>query len=266
MQKAITGELLTVKRSLDPLIFPQQNNEMSWIKRLFFREERPFQDRAPRVEVSALHRISFYPHAASTNRPWHLSNISTSGTAFLREPHLPDLKMGDQIQGELDLNDQRHKILTDIRHITQKIVGCEFVAPSSALQAAIENYFAAEILALRLRLIDPKFLKKGNEETVYWFSDGRQNEVYVQIKNGKIQHFHFTFLGNYIEGGAESPLRYGYLKEESTTQMIKPSTLVQLSTQIPTGLLETCKQIVATLSELPADVKSELSTLLTQRL
>lgn len=208
-----------------------------------------------------LHRIQFFltDPLLESRSALAVSNISTSGIALIRDDGSHgSIQPGSTIRGEVEINSQLFPTQIEVRHLTNRVIGGHFLMPKQGLDEAIRSYFASELIGLCLNLVDSSILKKEESGTSYWLTDGRQNEVYIHWDKGLIQHFHLTYLGNYIEGSSQKPLRYGYVADETGRKAYKASTLIRLSSEIPEGIRESASKLVLNLRGLPGDVQKEL--------
>lgn len=241
---------------------------MSIFKKLFgsSKSERVHVARAPRIRVTALHRILFQQMTAGNGvRPVSLGNVSTQGMGLLRAQG-DLLRLGEMLRGELVVNEMSFPIESEVKHLSDSVVGCRFLSPQEVLTRAIEEYFRVEICALRLNRVDESYLKKEPEGQVFWFTDGLQNEVYFVLDQNGILRFHISFLGNYIEGGRARPLRCGHIVEDAKPDSKhKGSNLLDLTDDVTDDVLKLCCLLIDNLEKLPADQAHALKSHLQAR-
>lgn len=219
-----------------------------------------FKDRSPRVRLTPLHRVSFFPSSEKTDIPILLSNISVTGMGLLAAD-APEYKVGQEIAGSLHINNENFEIGARVRHVSQRVYGCEYIAHDSLLQQAIEQYFRVEILALNLTSVDESFLKPDPHGKVSWFTDGRQNEVYCVSDRDGLLNFHMTFLGNYIEGERGKPLRAGFTREDdesSDDPGHKQAALLEFSDIDTPTILDLASMLIRNVEKMPPDLQKEL--------
>lgn len=225
------------------------------------KSERVHTLRPPRVRITTLHRVLFRQLVSGKEACIPVGNISTQGMGLLRaQAKAPAL--GQRIEGELEVNDSSFKVASEVRHLGDAIVGCQFVGAYDPLSRAIEEYFRVEICALQLYPVDEAYLKHDPAGQVRWFTDGKQNEVYFVADGDGILTFHVSFLGNYIEGGRGKVLRCGHVIEDLPSTKHKGSSLLDLSPQISEEVLRLSHQLIDSLESLPAAEAGLLKALL----
>ncbi len=250
---------------LDPRLFTICNDEMSMIKTFLARlmkstNPRSFPSRPPRVRVTTLHRILFQRLRDSLRDPLELANISTQGIGLMRR-NVGAIQTGQKITGELMINENGYPIELEVRHLSEHVVGCQFIGSTPVLTKAIEEYFRIEILALRLNRVDEAYLKQDPNGRVSWFTDGGQNEVHFVSDEQGVLNFHMSFLGNYIEGGRGRPLRCGHIVED-TRIYHKGSALLDLSEPVTDEILELGKLLIDNVENLALDQAVAIKVLL----
>ncbi|MCM2281047.1 MAG: hypothetical protein NDI61_04290 [Bdellovibrionaceae bacterium] len=239
---------------------------MSIFKKLLGRgkSERVQTPRPPRIRVTALHRVAFRHLANGQGRSAQvpISNVSTRGMGLLR-PQLGELNVGDGLKGELEINQNVFGIEGLVRHLSEAVVGCEFMGPMDDLGRAVEEYFRIEICGLKLNRVDETFLKKDPAGKVAWFTDGGQNEVYFVSDRDGILSFHVSFLGNYIEGGRSKILRCGHIIDEApNATKHKGSNLLDLAPDVSEEVLKLGHLLVDNVEKMPAEQAQMLKALL----
>jgi len=242
---------------------------MSFFKKLFKKDRRSsqaFAPRAPRIKISELHNVVFHRRSVTSIDPIALTNISTKGLG-LKRTHMGDVQIGAVIKGDIEINDRRWPIEAEVRHLNESTLGCQFVGQTEAVSRAIQEYFRVEICGLQLNPVDEAYLKKDPLGRVTWFTDGRQNEIHMVCdEQRKILSFHMAFLGNYIEGGADLPVRCGHIVEDSAfgVEKHKASALVDLSDETSVEILRLATLLIDQVEKLPFDQARQLKALLTR--
>ena len=204
---------------------------MSIFKKLF-GDKSPKRERVwreSRVRIEAFHRIMF----RDQQKEWSVSNISTTGVALIADgaAHLQGVKL----EGRIEIESTHYPVELEIRHVTEKTLGCRFLGTFDSIRQAIQGYLNAEILALKMNKIDPSILAPHPAGQVHWFTDGRANEVHFVTKEGQLVDFHISFLGSYLEGAPAGELRYGQIIDErnSAKPGHKGSNLIEFFDELP---------------------------------
>jgi PilZ domain len=234
---------------------------MSFLKKLFSAkadDRREIKPRAPRVSVTPLHRLQFKSQDAKCG----LGNLSTTGMAVFRDvgPNWTDgWHLGDTVHGVLRVDQNEFSVSAVIRHISSTIAGFEFISPPLTVIRAIEAYLRIEILALSLRRVDPAYMKKDPRGDTHWFTDGRQNELFIIADAKGVIAFHMTFMGNYIEGGRDRALKGGIVNEQEDGQLHKGSALVDVSRKLPAEMAAIAVTYVQHVDALPLSLREDLA-------
>ena len=232
-------------------------------------QARAQERRAPRVSLTPLHRISFLEKSGTTSQ---LANISSSGMALLRggTAWLP----GETHSGRLTIDRDEHAIELRVRHASRlasesqgnrqssQLVGCEFVGSENpALRRSIEIYLRVEILALTLRLVNEAYLTPDPRGQTLWYTDGRQNELFVIVDDKGVAAYHMSFLGNYVEGSRGQVPRVGELRESSGSgpNGQKGATLIELGGQPVGHMLNLALSFVRNVDQLAPPIRAELA-------
>ena len=230
---------------------------MNWFKKIVgdnaqLSQEKPLVPRAPRVVLGPLHRLTFHP--VSSERKLLLSNISSGGFGVL--DHGGVYSPNEIIPGVLEIDKNAFELQAQVRHITPRFAGLEFVKPQRTLVEAIENFFRLEFVALRLRLVDPAYLQTDPRGRVVWLTDGQQNEVHAIVgKNGLIE-FHLSFLGHHVQGTTDKGVRIGSISEsEATTPGHKGATLIVENAFAAKDILRLALIFVSHASDVPEHVR-----------
>lgn len=217
---------------------------MSFLKKLFGGKTDPVW-RHSRVRMEPFHRISFHD---SQKQEWKVGNISTTGAGLLIDK-TSGPPVGQNLNGQLEIEGKRHPIETEVRHHTGKILGCRFLGEFAAIRQAIEGYLNAEILALKMNRIDPSILAPHPAGQVHWFTDGRANEVHYVMKESDLVSFHISFLGSYLEGAPDGDIRFGQIVDERNN--VKPghksSNLIEFFNELPDEAVPLAIRIISNL-------------------
>jgi hypothetical protein len=234
---------------------------MSFFKKIFGAAENARAEisakRAPRVSVTPLHRIAFLEHQDGPKS--QLANISTSGMALLRDGL--SWNPGETRKGFLIIDKEEFEVESKIRHLSGKLAGCEFLgAENVALKRSIEVYLRVEILALALRLVNDAYMKADPRGKTLWYTDGRQNEVYVVFDEAGVVAFHMSFLGNYVEGGRGQLPRVGELRDDTPLAPgQKGSTMIDAPRRPAGNTLNLALTFLRNVDQLPPALREELA-------
>lgn len=240
---------------------------MSFLKKLFGGETKPEREhvpRQPRVKIGSLHRIEFLRVGQPSAR---LANVSTLGMGLIKAD-AESANVGDRISGELKIGERSYPTSATVRHASGVVVGCEFNDVTHAMARAIEEYFRIEILGLKLRRMNPQYMKADPEGTPAWFTDGGSNELYFVQKDGAIRRFHMSILGNYLEGGEKKPVRTGHVVDENDQaghdggRLAKASAMVELNPEASRQAIELARQLIRIVAELEPKDRDALEGLL----
>lgn len=238
--------------------------------------------RAPRVSLTPLHRIVFIEKARGVKA--HLTNISTTGFAVLRsdiesstgsssgsssglsQESEAKWTLGETHSGAIAIEKNEFEVELRVRHLSSVLAGCEFTGTENiTLKRAIEVYLRIEILALTLRKVNDAYIKPDPRGKSHWYTDGRQNEVFIVVDEEGVVSFNMSFLGNYVEGNRGQAPRVGSLSDEGITEKgQKGSTLIEVSRR-PTGnTLNLALTFIRNIDQLPYDVREEIAGNLSQ--
>lgn len=236
---------------------------MSFLKKLFGGDSKADRDRVarqPRVKIGPLHRIEFVPKGKPRVR---LSNVSTQGMGLMRAD-LEGAQAGDAIAGDLKVGERSYPVSATVRHASSVVIGCQFADVAQPLARAIEDYFKIEILGLKLRRMNPQYMKADPEGAPSWYTDGGSNELYFVSSGGAIRRFHMSILGNYVEGGEKKPVRTGHVldEREEGARIAKAASLVDLSPEASRQAIELARQLIRNVEELEAGERDALEALL----
>ena len=237
---------------------------MSILRRLFgLSDSRAHVARRPRVMIGPLHRVEFIGPSGMVR----VVNVSPDGIGLFRND-APDARAGQVIEGVLTIAGKPFSVAVEVRHVSPSVVGLRFKDVSAALNRAIEDYFRIEIVALKLRQMNPEFMKQDPEGTPVWFTDGRLNELYYVVKDGELKRFHMSFLGHYLEGGPDAPVRSGFAPDESEEargNSGQRAPLVDLGREASRQALELGQQLLVNVVALPAADLISLQAILARK-
>lgn len=220
--------------------------------------------RESRIRLEAFHRVGFRD---GQNKHWKVSNVSTTGTGLITETASRH-PVGHKLEGHLEIGTTRYPVELEVRHVTDKILGCRFLGMVHEIRQAIEGYLNAEILALKMNKIDPSVLAPHPAGQVHWFTDGRANEVHFVTTEDKLVNFHISFLGNYLEGAPDVELRFGQIIDDrnSSKPGHKSANLIEFFEQVPDEAVPLALRIVNNLQGLkPAERAALIACLNYQR-
>lgn len=227
--------------------------------------------RAPRVALTPLHRIVFMPmedklpHGGAK-----VANISTTGMAILRGV-TGKMETGDHLdlnwvldgtcKGIVVIDKEVFDVVLHVRHLSPIIAGCEFQETENmVLKRAIEAYLRVEILALTLRKVNEAYIKPDPRGKSYWFTDGRQNELFVVVDNEGVLSYHMSFLGHYVEGGRDQSPRVGGLNDQGVTPFgQKGATLIEVSRKPSGNILNLALTFVRNVNQLPQKIREDIA-------
>lgn len=212
----------------------------SFFKKTVEQVERIWKPRAPRLPLSPLHHVEFKitpaeDHVLSGAVP--IANLSTTGIGFIKGACEWPVA-GTFLEGELHVGSKLFPVTVKVIFHRADTIGCAFHTPTLQTDEGIARYreiaayFKLEIAALSLAKVPEESLEKDVDGTPHWFTGPDGAELYYVEKDGVIVHFHFTFLGSYIEGERGNIPRLGALVEAPTPlkPQHKSSTLVQFYT------------------------------------
>lgn len=235
---------------------------MSFLKRLFSGNKPAQVPRAPRIKVGVLHRVAFRPTPGREGSPLLLSNISTRGMGLLRRGDT--ISVGQKLKGNLEINKESFDLEAEVKHQTAMTLGCEFQGSFDAVSRAVEEYFKLEICALKLNKVDEAYLKRDPAGQVTWFTDGKQNEVYLVSDSNGVASFHLSFLGNYVEGGRGKVLRAGHIVEDDRMNY-RGSDMLELTADVSDQILAHGRTLVANVGGLSDESVQQLQSFLAKK-
>lgn len=168
--------------------------------------------RAARIAVEPLHGIVCHLALGAAIIGAPVVNISVSGVALMRDAVAQWPILRTRIPAELHIQATAHPLSLELVHLTGRIAGCAFGQPDTAVVGAIARHFAPELEAADVVAAEASSGPGGR--VAYWYR-GRDNcGLYYIERGGAIERFVLTFLGNYLEGGAMRPVRFGIVASE----------------------------------------------------
>ncbi|MBK9519965.1 MAG: hypothetical protein IPO09_22100 [Anaeromyxobacter sp.] len=177
---------------------------------------------ALRVRVEPLHDISFGWTGDGPPVDVPVANLSATGMALLRGILPEPSGAAPTFAGLLGLGQRRLPVVLGLVHVSHDVVGCCFVDPGRALVDAINAHLAAELSALEMAPVEADRLPRQDQGAAHWFH-GRENcELYYVEQEGVLLRFHLSFLGNFLEGGADQPVRFGVLTRDRALDTERP--------------------------------------------
>jgi len=220
--------------------------------------EKLIIQRAPRIQLTALHDIKLLRSDPPAEGPIGIANLSISGIGLLKKeaPSWPAPQ--SIIKGDLTLDSAKEKIPLEMLtvHISEQIVGCAFLDPgNSLLRKTILRYFEAELAALTMTRVPDAMLQQDESGQPSWYHGENNCELYLTSNSQGISHFNLCFFGNYFEGGQGQKTRFGHVIEDSFIDKpkYKGSSLIDWKTQPQEDLLATARKLVKNIPELPGD-------------
>ncbi len=213
--------------------------------------------RAARVMVTPLHRISFRPVGSEANL-LGLRNISIGGMALICD-RVVKWASEDLIRGLLTVDKKEFQIEARIRHLSDVLAGCEFTGENLTLKRAIEDYLRVEILALNLRPIGQAYLKPDPRGKAQWLTDGKANELYCVSDDQGLVAFHMSFIGHYVEWTREAGVRAGSVRpNEDDRPYHKGAELLDLSKSLTRETISLAKVFVQNVERVADELRREL--------
>ncbi len=218
------------------------------------------QRRTPRIQIKALRKIFFRPQDPSLGKKMIVLNVSTTGIGLKPPSSFALIEEGEEIVGTLESRNKKINVTLLPVHKSAHFIGCAFVKPSIELQNWISLYFDVELAAMKLVGISPSHLSQKSTpgEEVRWFFGKENCELYYVHRQNALNHFHLSFFGNYFEGGANLPVRFGYLIEDLEIQRFKRSSMIRLMTKIPPDLLNKAIHFVEAIEDLDPHIRGEI--------
>lgn len=193
--------------------------------------------RHPRVQLLALHQVTFLFDEASGLQRASVSNLSMGGMALLwpdPEQSLPTLQ--STFSGSLEIVRQTFPLKGKFVHTSDRIVGCQFTEVPSSYASDLARYFNTELAATRLHPINPEMLEAQPDGNPHFFAGPNQCELFYVENQGRLIRFSLTFLGNHLEGLENGDVKAGWIKEDTGRDekpTYKGSSLVHSVGQLP---------------------------------
>lgn len=224
-------------------------------------QSRAHVDRAPRIAGGSLSSITFRD---SSGRDIAVQNLSTTGIGFTTESLSNPPSLGDEIHGELTLDDKRFQLHLSVKRVTGPIVGCAITSSTpSDLGANLNRRFIVEVSALRLRPIDSSILKSEPLGKPYFYvgsSDGA--ELYYVENNGEILDFHGSVWGHYFESKSEGHIAYGVLEKKrekgQSSSTHAASTIVHMDPKAGQEKIDIAERFISHVPGVPDQIRSKL--------
>jgi hypothetical protein len=185
--------------------------------------------RTARVNILPLHNISLRliePFVAD-NVP--LSTISPTGIGIALSPPLSALIPGGQIRGELHFQDTHVSAEAKIIHITDNVIGCDFIDGQDSPQKTILGFFSIDLAAASMIDMDTDTLKNDRDGNARWLQGSHQCELYLALDGKQVVRFHLVVFGNYLEGGKGRSFRCGRVNADisQSKARLNKSSLIQ---------------------------------------
>lgn len=194
-------------------------------------------------------------------RPMKVQNLSPSGLALSREEFVFSPKVGEKLEGRLELDGITLSCGLLVRHVTEGVVGCQYVGPDSdRIRHQLEEYFAVELLALRLRFAEERQAEQINGCWLHCLSDGYQSEVAYNFTDGRVEYFHLAFLGMYVEGGDGQPLKFGCVVKNPVREEIRGHIFGAKETNPneTIGVIRLARRLISKMAQVPPEVRQAL--------
>ncbi len=234
---------------------------MSLFKKLFSsglvkNNKREHTWRPNRVQVRDLHNVRF---VSKDSGELAIANVNSRGVGFIRPESLV-LQVGQNLHGRFYVEGSEFDSQAIIRHLSAKVIGCEFQNSSQDLIRAIDNYFRVEILAMSLVLVQEKFLQPDPRGRVVWLTDSRQNEIYLVEDQNGIVDFHISFLGMYLEGQRGMATKAGWIVDDENlgAAKAKASALIRYDAASSVEIKQLGRLLVNNATDLDAEKKKQL--------
>ncbi|MEK6706466.1 MAG: hypothetical protein AABZ06_11835 [Bdellovibrionota bacterium] len=214
--------------------------------------------RGARISISQLHNLHFTPDDKGLGDLLSVSNLSVSGVALTKEYLKRVPAAGAEISGELLIGEDVNKAVLRVVHSAGGIVGCMFIEPTPSLVTSIQLYLYLELDAVEVKKVPDDILKPVAEGNPHWYCGGNNCELYFVENEGELLWFNISFLGNYIEGGNDMPVRFGYevLDDNAKAGRIRwDNTLAESLSDLAVRFLNSIK-----------DLESDYKTLVKEKL
>jgi PilZ domain len=228
-------------------------SSMGFLNKLFKNKSRIWVDRSPRVRIIPLHHLAFALEGDTA--PQSVNDISVSGVGLQNSDALAALKVGEIFKANLTIRDKRMLVALQVVFVAERI-GCQFQQAPAELGALIAEYLRFEAAAIRLAKVDAKFMQQDKSGDATWFVDDDNNELYFTKQGGRINAFHLTVLGNYLEwsGGVA---RFGVVLRTGDRKPYKMADMINYSSA-PAGLGDVLERFFSNMPHLHPDEKMQL--------
>ncbi len=233
---------------------------MGFWKKIQDRLERLPVEREPRLRVLDQNKISFFIEGRENKLK--IENISSGGIAIPRA-EISTAQIDQSILGQLSIAEEKESFAVEAKvvHLSTNIIGMSFKLQTRELTKALSQYFRAEMLGARLRLVDKKFLKTPQNGEPLWLTDGHDNELYVVFNQDGILNFNMSFLGHYIEGALNKRTLVGQLAaktQDRKQNMQSESDLIVFNDDAREETLKLAREYVMNAAGIPAVTLEQL--------
>jgi hypothetical protein len=215
--------------------------------------------RAERVKLVNLHRISFHPKTPPFADTLTLANLSATGIGFIRGEITNWPKVGQIMSGTIEMETVPYQISVKIARETPDVIGGSWVDPSPSFLQLIHRYFEAELAALKLHEINPRFIKQpDNQNKARWIQGDNNCELYIEKQSEQIDYFNLLLLGNYAEGGEGKTTRFGSMNKLERDKPLKSASQnVEWIEFAPDELKESICKFISNISSLsPSEISA----------
>ena len=236
---------------------------------------RAWVERDNRLRVADPEKITFHIKDESLEiKKLRVQNISTGGVGLLPS-EFPNAGLGRNIEAEIRISGGSHgdsqksstfKINATIVHVAESTIGLRFTQVSSAFEAALDQYFKAELIGTQLKIVDKRYLKAEGDILPLWLTDGRDNEIYILADNAVILGFHLCFMGHYIEGDKTGGVRVGQMTattHEDTIRGYSESEVIEMTPRVQQISLRLARDFVSNAKGVPPELMKALISRLT---
>jgi hypothetical protein len=211
---------------------------------------------APRVRVLSLAGVAAELDSAPGRR-LELSNISSSGVAFIVEEGLPPPERGVAMQGQFHFGESRIPFAGEVVHSTGQVIGLRFTGATAAISEMVQKHFDIELRAKAMVEVKREMLKEEPDGKPRWFRSSRGFDLFlVEGQGGEVVSFHLAFLGHYFEGARGKALRYGNVVDAhpGASAQYKGSDVIQFQNEIPADTRSAAVRVVENVNGLGEDL------------
>ncbi|MGE0614661.1 MAG: PilZ domain-containing protein [Bacteriovoracia bacterium] len=170
------------------------------------------RQRSPRIQVVAIHDAMFFPEGIG--EVVSLGNVSTGGMGVLKTSRQTWPEPGHTLKGRLKIGKFEVETRCRVVHVSEQYVGCQFETNLASIESVVASFFRVELAAMKLIEVNPDVLAKSEEGEVTWYRGANNCDLFLVEVGGKIEKFHFTFFGNYFQGGRDQDLKSGSLLDD----------------------------------------------------